>query len=318
MTATTALLGLLAQTSLHAGAGTQTGIIDLPIQREGHNGYPCVFGSAVKGALRGKAEQEIIAGLPDDEKPKEAKSYEENVQKHPDIMSVYGAPPKQAGDSAGALIVTDARLLLFPVRSLTSQFKWVTCPDALRRYKEDSQRLGLKVDFEIPEPNDESQAIVHEEPTSPANGKQSLHANGLFLEEYRFTVHAQELNTVISALAQLMQRNDAEQALKKQLVIVSNDNFTHLVNHATPVNAHNVLNSLTKTSDNLWYEETLPPETLLYVGLSANASRQKDNAQSAEAILELIKKLFKKPYLQLGGNETVGMGWCIVNLLEGK
>jgi hypothetical protein len=31
---TTAILGLLAQTSIHAGVGSQTGIIDLPIQRE--------------------------------------------------------------------------------------------------------------------------------------------------------------------------------------------------------------------------------------------------------------------------------------------
>jgi hypothetical protein len=24
----------------------------------------------------------------------------------------------------------------------------------------------------------------------------------------------------------------------------------------------------------------------------------------------------EKPYLQLGGNETVGMGWCIVKILK--
>jgi len=32
------ILGLLAQTSIHAGTGSNTGVIDLPIQREGHNG----------------------------------------------------------------------------------------------------------------------------------------------------------------------------------------------------------------------------------------------------------------------------------------
>ena len=53
---TTALLGLWAQTSIHAGAGSSIDGIDLPIQREGHNGWPCVFGSSMKGALRTKAE----------------------------------------------------------------------------------------------------------------------------------------------------------------------------------------------------------------------------------------------------------------------
>lgn len=56
MTQSTAILGLLAQTSIHAGAGASVGAVDLPIQREGHNGWPCVFGSAMKGALRAKAE----------------------------------------------------------------------------------------------------------------------------------------------------------------------------------------------------------------------------------------------------------------------
>jgi len=91
MTATTAILGLLAQTSIHAGAGSQTGIIDLPIQREGHNGWPCVFGSAVKGALRDKAEQEIMAQL-EGEKPKDANSYAKIVRNHSDIVSVWCSP----------------------------------------------------------------------------------------------------------------------------------------------------------------------------------------------------------------------------------
>jgi CRISPR-associated protein Cmr4 len=310
MTATTAILGLLAQTSLHAGAGSQTGIIDLPIQREGHNGWPCIFGSAVKGALRDKAEQQVLAKL-SGEKPQDQKAYAEKVQNQSGIMTVFGPPPRQNGDSAGALIVTDARLLLFPVRSLTSQFKWVSCPDALRRYLADCKRLGLglEVVFEIPEfdnPEDD-QAIVYGQPESKTEG--------LFLEEYRFNTVPHDISALITSLAKLMRRDDARQALEKQLVIVSNDNFSHLVTHATPVNAHIALDALTKTTlkGALWYEETLPPETLLYTGLSANASRQENHPKSAAEILDQVLQLFKThPYIQLGGNETVGMGWCIV------
>lgn len=54
---TSALLGLLAETSIHAGAGQSGGVIDLPIQREAHTGWPVVYGSAVKGALRALAEE---------------------------------------------------------------------------------------------------------------------------------------------------------------------------------------------------------------------------------------------------------------------
>jgi CRISPR-associated protein Cmr4 len=290
---TTALLGLLAQTSLHAGANTQSGIIDLPIQREGHNGYPCVFGSAMKGALRTRAE---------------------DFPQSTEITAVYGAAhgADENSASAGAVIVTDARLLLFPVRSLTSQFKWVTCPDVLRRFKEDAKRLGLTADFDLTDDLKkvgENQAFM--------DGKENKEVS-LFLEEYRFIAQQTDLGKIIEALAKLMQRDDAQQALQKQLVIVNNDSFTHLVNHATPVNAHIAIDSDTKIVRNgaLWYEETLPPETLLYVGLSANKERKKENPLSAEAVLNRVLDLFPedKPYLQIGGNETVGMGWCIVKI----
>lgn len=292
---TKALLGLLAQTSIHAGTGTQTGIIDLPIQREGHNGYPCVFGSSVKGALRTRAEA---------------------LQNKDIVSSVYGPPLKQPIDSAGALIVTDARLLLFPVRSLTSQFKWVTCPDVLRRYQEDCRRLEFPVEFDLKNLSEikPEQAIIH--------GDDSAEKKPLFLEEYRFETQVVDLSKIISTLAKLMLRDRAETDLTKQLVIVDNDSYTHLVNHATPVNAHIAVDSETKTvlGGALWYEETLPPETLLYLGLSANASRRLDTPIAAEGILDHVLALFPSdnPYLQLGGNETVGMGWCIVKQLENR
>ena len=320
MEQTSTILGLLAQTSIHAGTGQQTGVIDLPIQREGHNGWPCVFGSAVKGALRTRAEQHKLAALKKTEVlVLDAKTYQDKVQQSDDIAVVFGPPPGAAEiKHAGALIVTDARLLLFPVRSLTSQFKWVTCPAALRRYQADCQRLGG--DFPkvtIPQPQDKdgkSQAIV---PIS------SLEDN-LFLEEYRFSVSREDLSSLITMLAGLMENHcetsliethGAASLLKKQLVVVSDDSFAHIVNHSTPVNAHISIDAQTKTvrDGGLWYEETLPPETLLYLGLSASDGRKEGAAMDAGKVLSSVLGLFTdKPWLQLGGNETVGMGWCAV------
>ena len=283
---TSMILGLLAQTSIHAGTGSTTGLIDLPIQREGHNGWPCVFGSAVKGALRARAETSLQSG---------------------NLACVFGPDTNNASDHAGALMVSDARLLLLPVRSLTSQFKWVTCPDALSRYARDCQRFDVNVNALEPLSIDENAAVVPEQ----------SHDSDLFLEEYRFTATKQALGSLIESLAALMQRDDAVNALEQQLVIVSNTMFAHLAQHATPVNAHIALDSATKTvrKGALWFEETLPPETLLYVGLSAVKARSKDSKLSSDDVLNEIKGLFgEKPWLQLGGNETVGMGWCAVKM----
>lgn len=312
MEQTSTILGLLAQTSIHAGTGQQTGVIDLPIQREGHNGWPCVFGSAVKGALRTRAEQHKLAALKKNEVllVLDARTYQDKVQQSDDIAVVFGPPPGVAEiKHAGALIVTDARLLLFPVRSLTSQFKWVTCPAALRRYQADCQRLGGdSPKVTIPQPQDQdgkSQAIV---PTSSPE-------DDLFLEEYRFSVRREDLSSLIAMLAGLMATADAAGLLAKQLVVVSDNSFAHIVNHSTPVNAHISIDAQTKTvrGTALWYEETLPPETLLYLGLSASDGRKEGAAMDAGKVLGSVLGLFTdKPWLQLGGNETVGMGWCAV------
>ena len=284
-----AIMGLLAQTSIHAGTGQNTGVIDLPIQREGHNGYPCVFGSAMKGALRARAESDVT----------DKKS----------VNFVFGPSTDNASAHAGALLVSDARLVLLPVRSLTSQFKWVTCPEALSRLKRDAERFGVNFEgLDIALEGDK--AIVPEQTKE----------GPLFLEEYRFEVAAKELDSLIESLASLMQRSDANTALQSQLVVVSNDMFAHLAQHATPVNAHIAIDSETKVvkPGALWYEETLPPETLLYVGLSAVKARAENAEMPASVILNTITGLFaSKPWLQVGGNETVGMGWCAVKAVQG-
>ena len=122
MTTETAFFTLMAETSIHAGASESEGAVDLPIQREKHTGWPCIFGSGIKGAMRAKAET-----IPDI-----------------DRTTIFGPPPKDnnAGDHAGSLLVSDARLLFLPVRSLTGHYRWVCGPALLKRLERDLRRAG--------------------------------------------------------------------------------------------------------------------------------------------------------------------------------
>lgn len=294
-----AILGLLTETNLHAGAGSSIAGIDLPIQREGHNGWPCVFGSAVKGALRTKAEGLLEAN--------------KSRMKKEQIEIIFGPDTDHASEHAGALAVGDGCMLLLPVRSLTSHFKWVTCPYSLKRLKRDTARLGISVgEYTIPEVQDTQDTCVALVPEGGGD---------LFLEEYRFTAQSLDLSQVMTALARLMVREEAEADLRRQLVIISDNLFAHLTHNATPVNAHIAIKSETKTvkTGALWYEETLPPETLLYVCLNASKAHKEKAEMNAEAVLKgVTESLFgKDPYLQLGGNETLGMGWCKVKIMQG-
>ncbi|WP_432785092.1 hypothetical protein AAEX37_02018 [Oligella sp. MSHR50489EDL] len=285
-------VGLMAETAIHAGASGANHVIDLPIMREHNTGWPVVFGSAVKGALRAKAEQGAIG--PEDKEL---------------LFTLFGPDTDNAEAHAGSLLIGDARLLLLPVRSLTTQFRYVTCPDLIARFQRDQQRAGLpKIECELP-------AIAAEEALVAGDCGQ------LFLEEYVFQPRSTgfDLSGLISALVALTERDEKE--IKEKLTIVSNDQFALLCRAAIPVNAHIAIDNANKTVKQgaLWYEESLPAETLLYTVIGAHDSRNAKLKKSASELLKDFKaELFiSSPYLQIGGNETTGMGWCKVTFLGG-
>lgn len=291
----TELLGLYAETSIHAGANGSTSVIDLPIMREAHTGWPCVFGSAMKGAMRAKAEKD-------------------NLEKQK-LFTIFGPDTSNASDHAGSVAVGDARLLLLPVRSLTSHFKWVTCPSLLRRAFNDAKRVGKAT------PDGVLKTITAAGLTEDS-ALQMGKAGVLYLEEFQCKTQQTDLGTLITWLAGFVPtEEDFADRLNNQLVIVHDDLFAHLAQHATPVSPHIAINNETKTvvGGMLWYEETLPPETLMYLTVAANNSRNKKLEILADEVLDSLLSLFPEsaPYLQIGGNETVGMGWCRVSAVKG-
>lgn len=287
-----AILGLTAQTSIHAGASGSEEAIDLPIQRESHTDWPVVFGSGVKGALRGHFEL----------------SWKDD-KKH-NIIDIFGPDTNNGSAHAGALMVTDARLVLLPVRSLTSHVKWVTCPALLQRYFRDCQRMQRNIsavdtpDYSILQ--DYKNALIPE-----SDNNSGLH---VYLEEFRYQTTKVDLSSLIDALCTLA-GEEFKAEYEQNLTIINNDQFRFLCRNAVPVQAHIAINSSTKTvvPGALWYEESLPPETLMYCCLTCSGARS-DSGETAINMLKLLEDEFAtKPFMQVGGNLTTGMGWFRVN-----
>ncbi len=285
------LIGLMAQTAIHAGASSSDDLIDLPIQREAHSDWPVIVGSGVKGAWRAKAEVEI-------------------KQQKEVITTIFGPDTNNASDHAGAIMVSDARLLLLPVRSLSSHFKWVTCPALLTRFARDKRRLGFPEQEKLTDmfnTINENSSLVFSETAE------------LHLEEYRFETKLTKNEALLTELLSLM-GSDYKNELIANLVIISNDHFHHFCRAAIPVQAHIAIDSETKTVKKgaLWYEESLPAETLMYNCLSFSDDRSdRGNKMSANDlagcfVTELIDST---PYLQVGGNATVGMGWFALTVV---
>lgn len=293
MTQASTMIGLLAETPIHAGTGQELGVVDLPVQREAHTDYPCVFASSLKGSIRSKAENKRLDW----------------------IDTAFGPDRNNSSEHAGAVLVSDARLALLPVRSLTTHYRLATCPAILKRLQADRRRLGLAALTDLPRVGSDNEALVDKE-----NGGAG---NDLFLEEFRFTPRAENLGAVLEQLGALVEGDDERERLARQLVIVHDDMFAMLARHATPVNAHVAIDSESKTVKRraLWYEESVPPDTLFYACLVVQPPRKKHGDLDATSLRDhLCDALFgaADPYLQVGGNETVGMGWCRVQAVWQK
>ena len=283
------ILSLFAHTDIHAGTGQNLGTIDLPIMREAHTEWPVIFGSAVKGALRAHA---TLCGTPENE-----------------VKQLFGDDAEGGSEFAGALAITDARLLALPVRSLNQHFLWVTCPAILKRFADDVRFAGLKSALKLPELRVENGAALA-----------CTAVKKIYLEDLALNGREDgSLKALCDQIAGVYAGSVTAAELHKQLVIVSDDIFHYLAKFSTPVNAHIAIDSKTKIVKRgaLWYEESLPSQTLLYSVVLASPSRQKGGPGAADLLKIFWEKLFaERPYLQLGGNETTGMGWCRVALAD--
>jgi CRISPR-associated protein Cmr4 len=269
----TTLLGLLAETPIHAGASQSRGVVDQPVAREAATGYPVIPGSSLKGALRELTERKA----------------RESAQQR------FGE-----ADHAGELLVGEARLLLLPVRSLTSAYCWLTCPLLLERLRRDLQRAGREPRWRVPAVPEGSGGVR----AVLAQGQ-----GGLFLEEREFEIRAAPPEELSEAIAPLMAHAEARARLGAQLAVLRDEDFAWFARYGLPLQARNALEDGTKKSHNLWYEESLPPDTLLHALVGART----------EEAAGLLPGLFpaRDAYLQLGGNETVGQGWFAVTVHPG-
>jgi CRISPR-associated protein Cmr4 len=316
-----ALLALHAQTALHPGAGTALGTVDLPVQRERHTHWPTIAGSALKGILRDACRERIVRDKRLDDEPldpgdpnRPRRTRRDRANEDQELVDVFGPPTNAATEAAGALSVTDARLLAFPVRSLKGVFAWVSCPAVLDRLARDAALADLPTLGDVPDVTD-NQAVL------ASAGCACLVGNALVLEEFEFGKAPQgDAGPIADWIARHMlpdipSYGGTRQRFPKHFAILSDNDFTHFARHATEVMARIGLNYETKTVKEgaLFYQEFLPSETLLYAILLANAARARFATRDAPAILKAVTD-YLPPVLQIGGDETTGKGYCATRL----
>jgi CRISPR-associated protein Cmr4 len=324
---------LYVETPLHAGSGTSVGIVDLPIQRERTTGYPTVQASGLKGKLRAEAYQspqveqkkrQVLPGLAlrqrQDESPEEFtkrqdRAARKQAAKELGLEIVFGPEGDEADLHAGAISPGDARLLLFPVRSLVGVFAWTTSRTVLARFQRDLQAAGSSVSWALANLPDNGSAWTVDDQSVVADKR-------VVLEEFTFdaTVHP-DVGTIAGWLADNALPGDPEYAyfrdkLRTSLVILPETAFRDFTQFATEVVTRIRIDQETKTvaEGALWTEEHLPSDTVLYAPLHATRPRTdtalfRDQGQpSAAKVLDFVRSEFRGRRIQLGGDETVGRG----------
>ncbi|NWF96612.1 MAG: type III-B CRISPR module RAMP protein Cmr4 [Candidatus Thorarchaeota archaeon] len=280
-----ALLGLIAETPVHCGTGQSIGGIDLPVQREGHTGLPTIPGSSLKGALRENCAAE-------------------------DAKVLYGSELGTDEHFAGALTLTDCRLMALPVRCSSRLFVWVTSAYMIHRLERDLSMIGIKLGASI---EDLDSNTVFATIESTLTGK-------TLLEDVLLDVKKDgRVSRLASVMSQLVCKTEVHgnlmAKLLKDLVVVSDSTMSHLSRFATIITARNQLEDRTKRSNNLWYAEAVPTDSLFYSIVMAGASRDESKKEPKD-VMGLFSQAISKGYVQLGGNETIGAGWMSAKLLQ--
>lgn len=280
-----------ALSPLHAGTGQGVGVIDLPIAREKATNIPYVPSSSIKGVLRDQCR----------------------TRKAEKLVGIFGPETENADEHASSLQLTDGRLLLLPVRSLAGTFAWVTSPYLLQRYSRDAADLGLVNQVpKIPLPQIAEATIE----CSIAEGSglmlQIEGRRGVFLEDLDLTVKVEPAATQWARhLGEQLWPGENENGtwrtmLRERFCVIPDDVLSFLLETATEVVARIRLEESTKTvaQGQLWYEEALPPETVL----SGLALAVEVKAKPAEVFATLAT--LTEQVLQFGGKATVGRGLC--------
>lgn len=289
----TSILSFYAISPVHAGNGASIATVDLPIQRERHTGYPHIQASGVKGAMRAhfrnfntNSDNELIQyifGL--DSQDGKVKSID-GGDKFKDALP-------------GAISVSDAKLLAFPMRSNVAPFVWVTSPTIMKRLSEDLKYIELENNFNNSFEIDNDKAEV---------------LTGTFTKGDKVLIEdaVVEIREGKSYQIDFIKNNFPD---LNRLLLISDEMFDYCVSSCTEVQTNIKIDSQTGTAQAgaLRYQEFLPADSVLY---SIVYFSRKIDKFKAETIQNHLFKTVKN-FIQIGGNETLGKGVCKINWING-
>lgn len=261
----TKLIIMKCITDLHVGSGDETySFIDNEVEKDCLTKLPVIHSSGIKGALREFFENNLNKNEDDERK----------------IEKIFGSKSKQEEERTkpGYIKFIAADLLARPVRSSkgAKPYYMVTTPSTIDKLQEWMDLVGdedLKTTCTLSEYKQTSEEIKIEDIT---------------LTNYQtLSIHDQ---TIVGS-------STPQEKYKNNLFVVSDNELGKI---PLPVLARNEL--INGKSNNLWYEEIVPHESILMFPIICN--------NIDVAIMDAFTSKIDGQVIQFGGNASVGYGLC--------
>lgn len=247
-------------TNMHVGSGDANyGVVDKLVQRDPVTGFPTIHSSSLKGALR--------------------EHYEAIWEKDPNkINQVFGKESINNSDSeTGEYKFLGADLVSLPVRCNFQQYV-----------------LGINK-TQIDYLNVKAKLLTNKELFNGVDEANRL----LYIanEPAGYNLYAEDIQiTTKSAYAALLKGKSDLICFDNKYACFDSESFKSIAKDL-PVIARNSIED--GTSQNLWYEEIVPHESIFVTFISTSGS-----------LLTEFETVLKTGIIQIGGNATIGYGLC--------
>lgn len=267
------LYKLTAKTNMHVGSGdSDFGVIDNKVQRDILTGYPTIYASSLKGALREHMEinSELNSSL---------------------INNIFGGDGV-SDMSSGKYKFFNANLLSIPARSDNIQYYNATTVKIIEEF------IQCIEDFGIPfckEKLDILKKVVEE-----LNEMNPYEAIVISKNDSSVIVRIEDLEAHIKKIDS-NKDGILEDIFGENVVIFNEKEFKEYI-YNLPVIARNKL--VAGVSKNLWYEEIVPRETMFYMPMFIESSSDDDKYNE-------FTEALKSP-VQIGANASIGQGYTLI------
>ena len=289
----TSLYLLRCITNLHVGSGDENyGVIDNRVQRDITTGYPTIFSSSLKGALREffdcNPPYELVNGKTNDV-----------------VKAIFGSPANERDKAKllpGSFRFLPGRVLSIPVKSNFRPYYNATCVAAIKELIEFASLVGMAINANELQVLEKLSGKDTTQPMKPQVAVTNPMVFDAIPAGKMIFIEDKEATRMDSRISTDADRKIIQKYFGEHLALLPDAMFNEFADEL-PVIARNQLED--GQSNNVWYEEVVPRESRFWFSLIHPVE---PGVASEDTLIHKFDTIVLKNRIQMGANATIGYG----------